>query len=452
MSSEFLALAILVLFIALILMRVPIAFSLGSAGLIGLILLDGFDVALLSLAATPYGSSAKYAFVVIPLFVFMGVLIAETGIAADIFNAAHRVLGKLPGGLGIATVAASALFGAVSGSSTATAATLGRVSMSSMTRFGYPAPFAGAIIAVAGTLAVLIPPSIILVMYGVITGESIGSLLLAGVLPGILSAVALAAYIFIWAKTHARNLVTTDGSAVATSPTTYSTTEVGLEGSTQNRKGLMGVVYVMILFLIVMGSIYTGFATATEAASLGVLGAVILGLLHLRRQSGTTKKFVQSLRETATVTGMLFAILLGGTMFTIFLVSTGVPQDITGWIVGLDVPPFMIVAFVILLMIPLGMVLDGLSMMVITVPLTYPVVTALGFDGIWFGVLVVIAFEIGLITPPVGLNVYVIGGLKGAPSTDQIFNKVWGFVLLQLGIVAVLFIFPEIVTWLPGLA
>lgn len=463
----------LALFLVLLSTRLPIGFALAIAGTVGIYLLDGAQVTTATIGSLPFATSAKYTLLVIPLFVFMGVLIAETGIAEEIYSFANRTLRKFPGGLGIATIVATAMLSAVSGSTSATSASIGRVSIREMVRHGYPAGFSAALVAVGGTLAVLIPPSIALVMYGVFTGESIGKLLVAAVVPAVISVLALAGYVVVAtlirsARTRVAGAETESetvsvalsvaeggrttvhdgaGSRVPTTPPNWNPPE-SLPGRT---RGFSGLIYIGLLFAVVMGGIYLGVFTATEAGAFGALGALLLGVLHLRKSDGVMRKVGASLRESATTTGMIFGILLGGGVFTVFLSTTRLPQQMTGWVVSLSVPPLLVMVALVIALVLLGMVLDGLSMMVLTVPLTYPVVTALGFDGIWYGIIVVIAFEVGLITPPVGLNVFVLAGLDGAPSAERIFASTIGFVVLQLGIVAVLFAFPGLVTWLPSL-
>lgn len=399
------------------------------------------------------------------MFILMGVALAESGVARAIFGSVQRMMSWLPGGLAVATVAACTLFGGVSGSSAADAATIGRVSIKEMSSRGYPARFSAALVAAAGTVAVLIPPSVILIMYGILTGESIGKLLIAGIIPGILMGLLFMAYVVIWAMKRGPRLAAarpvTEPAAVAGERlpagevTPSSEPGAGTVGDGDPARagevaGYVGLAFAGILFVVVLGGIYTGVFTATEASAFGALVALLMSVYLLR--SGWGRHFLASLKETASVTGMIFAILLGGSIFTFFLVSAGVPRALTQWVLALDVPPLVIVIGFLALLLPLGMFLDGLSMLVIVVPLAYPTVTALGFDGIWFGVLVVVMVEVSLLTPPVGLNVYVIAGLPGSPKAGPIFASVTPFILIQFALLAVLIAFPSIVTWLPDLA
>jgi C4-dicarboxylate transporter DctM subunit len=450
MTVEMVIVIAIMLFLALLVASVPIAYALGAAGGIGLIMLEGDQSAAATLEQLPFSSSARYALIVLPLFILMGVLLSETGLAREIYRSANRLLGWLPGGLAVSTIAACTLFGGVSGSSTADAATIGRVSIHEMTRHGYAPAYAASVVAAAGTIAILIPPSIILIMYGVLTGESIGRLLVAGILPGALMLVVFGAYAVIRGIRAGRRAGLPVPATVGSGGTGAEEDDGAAESElVATKSDYLGLLYALLLFVVVMGGIYAGFFTSTEAAAVGALLAVFICIVTVRRLGALRSIAKSALLESCSVTGMMFAILLGGAIFTYFLVSAGVPAAFTSWITGLDVPPTLVIVLLIAILIPLGMFLDGLSTLLVTVPLSYPVVTELGFDGIWFGVLVVVAVEIGLLTPPVGLNVFVIAGLPGAPKIEKIFAGVLPFVLLQAAMIGLLIAVPDLVMWLP---
>lgn len=440
---------VLVIFVVLLSIQVPVAFALLSAGALGAVLTDGWSPALSALASVPFSGTAKYSLILVPMFIFMGVIVSETGIAREIYNAAHHLVGRLPGGLAMAAIVACTFFGGISGSSAADVATIGRISIREMRRHGYSSSFAAAVVAAGGTTAILIPPSIVLVIYGIIAAEPIGTLLLAGIVPGILTGVAYMTWIFISearGRAHPELLKRIRTEVPAGNPDNSATTSL--------LSDLIGVGLALVLFLVVMGGIYTGVFTATEAGAVGALTALILGMIRVTfsRRRNIWKVFKSSLLETASVSSMIFAILIGGSLFTSYVLSAGIPATFTRWVVDLPVPPIAIVVFIILMMVPLGMLLDGLSMLLITVPLAHPVITELGFSGIWFGILMIASIELSLITPPVGLNVYVIAGLDDDLTAEGTFRAVVPFIGVQVALLAVFLAFPAIITWLPATA
>lgn len=490
MISETLAIVLaLSFFLVLLMTQVPVAFSLLVAGAAGLFLLDGWRPAEGVLRALPFTTTAAYSLVLIPMFVFMGVVVSETGIAEEIFNTSNRLVGRLPGGLALSTLVACAFFGGISGSSAADVATIGRISMREMRRYGYERYFAASVVAAGGTVAILIPPSIVLVIYGILTQESIGQLLIAGIVPGTLTLLAymgvvllqvrrkraylsaagkdapephgaLAGIATVVAGRQEAAVLSGEPRSPATAPFISDSTGGAIPASPPEREpvagGLGGALYAASLFVIVIGGIYIGFFTPTEAGSVGALAALLLGALSLarkrRRDIAIPTLVARALRETVSVSSMIFAILVGGSIFTQFLLAARLPQEVTRSVTSLDLPPILIVALIIAMLIPLGMLLDGLSMLLITVPLAYPiVVTELGYSGIWFGVLMVVAIELGLITPPVGLNVYVIAGIDKTLRAERIFVGVLPFVGALTVLMTLFLIFPEIVTWLPDL-
>lgn len=455
-----LGLAILVLFVMLI-CGVPVAFSLASAGVAGLFLLDGVDIASATLGRSPFQTTASYGLIVIPMFVYMGILAAHAGIGRDVLALAHRVLRRLPGSLALATIAACAGFAAVTGSSIATVATVGRVAIREMAAYGYDRRFMAGIVGSAGTLGVLIPPSILLVIYGIMTGESVGFLLLAGLLPGVLSAIIYATYIVVQAVRRPE-LVGRPAKQLAA---------ISNEGAGQNRPGgsapeavdaaveqlksfgimtqLAGLLKLAILFLVVVGGIYSGTFTPTESGAMGAVIALVMVAFNRDKSFRSWWRLRDAVREAASMTAMIFAILIGGAIFAFFLVRAGTPRLFTDWVLELGLPPMLVVAALLLTLIPLGMFLDAYSILIITVPLTYPVISALGYDGIWFGILVIKFIELGLITPPVGLNGYVVASVADNLTAEDAFRGLMPFAALDLATIALLFAFPWLSTAVP---
>lgn len=446
-------------------MRVPVAFILLITGMLGIGLIRNWDAALNVMASAPYDASMSYTLVILPLFIAMGVLAKGGGIAVDGFNVAARVLRRLPGGLAVASVAACAIFASVSGSSVATVVTLGPIAITEMRRHGYDLTVSAGVVGAAGTLGVLIPPSIVLVLYGVLTGESIGDLLLAGVIPGILTAVLFAVALIIRAKVSPEMFGEGPGArrtvgGAATSAVGGSTSHGGTDTLVEVREQVehavrpFNLVKLVILFLVVMGGIYTGLATPTEAAALGALVALIFYAIDVMRHrakdwmSESSSVFSEAVRLTA----MTMALLIGGSVFTYALVVARIPQGFAAWVGGLELPALVIAIILLLGFVVLGMFIDGMSILLIAVPLAYPAMMELGYDGIWFGIVVVKTIEIGLITPPFGMNAFVLSGMARDLTLIQAFKGVLWFLPLEILTIVLLFIFPEIATFLPSIA
>lgn len=470
MDSTTIAVIVTGVLVALLASGVPVALALAVAGAGGIIMLGQTDILTSTLGSAPMSATASYSLTVIPMFILMGVLVSQAGTASALLAFAYRWLRRVPGGLGMAAIAACAGFAAVTGSSIASVATLGRVAVTEMTRFGYQRNFAAGIVGIGGTLGVLIPPSILMVLYGVITGESIGALLLAGIIPGILSAVILAGYIGLraWRNPELVNSpaeendpeVAAVGASIGAGRAGGSTSTGPARGDVDDAPGeqlpglrnqIAGVVKIGVLFVIVVGGIYTGVFTATEAAGIGALAALVFVVADPETwRSGFFRRLSAAFSEAASTTAMIFLILIGAAIFTTFLVRSGVPRTLTESVAGLPVPGLLIVALIVVAMIPLGMFLDGLSIMVLTVPLTYPIITELGFDGIWFGVLMVTTIELGLITPPVGVNAFVLASSVPKLGVEGAFRGLLPFIKVELVIIAIIFAFPWLSTVLPA--
>lgn len=435
------SLIILIVFVALIVLLViemPVAFALAGSGTLGLVLLRGPSVAGATLGSVPFNSSSSFTLTVVPMFILMGIFAMHGRIADDLFRLTNRLMRGVRGGVAIATVVTCAGFSAVCGSSVATAATVGRLTIAEMTRYGFNPAFAAAIVASAGTLGVLIPPSIALVLFGVITNESIGKLLIAGVIPGILSAVVIGVGILVLARMGIgfdRSLPKLVDREDDPEPGHYG-----------------GVLKLLVLFVIIIGGIYSGIITATEAAAIGAFAAFIIMLVSaIWNGKGVMRELFDALRDGASITSMVFAIMVGAAIFSFFIVSAGIPSAFAGWVLGFDLPPGLLVLLLLLTLIPLGMFLDGVSILLITVPLFYPVVvTELGYDGLWYAILTVKMIELGLITPPVGVNAFIVANMVKGAELDKVFRNLGVFILLDLIIFMILFAFPILTTWLPS--
>lgn len=431
---------VVLVFFGVMAMEVPIGFCLAIAGGLGVALTKGVPIASAVMSGTPYAAVASYDLAIIPMYIMVGLFALYARIAGQVFQVADRLSRRIPNGLGIATIAACAAFAAVSGSSVATAATIGRLSIGEMRQRGYSDRLAAGLVAAGGTLGILIPPSIILAIYGILTQQSIGTLLIAGIVPGILSALNYMWYIGVRGIRNKR----TDWKVVDDT--------VGNTLRSLRKLPWRGVVRVGILFVVVMIGVFTGLLTVTESGALASFVAFLFILYELRRKGlkGILQNLNRAVQEVASTTSMSFFVFVGSSIFTFYLVLAGIPQDFTQWIVSIHASPLLVVALLLVALLPLGMALDSLSITVIFVPLAYPVVHALGFDLIWFGILFVKLIEIGQVTPPVGINVYIVSGVSGVPATEA-FMGIMPFVALDILMTAVLFIFPGIIHWLPGL-
>ncbi|WP_306257727.1 TRAP transporter large permease [Pararhizobium sp. IMCC21322] len=409
---------------------VRVVFAAAIVGLLGLVELLGWGPAAGIVGTIPHSKSSTYALSVLPMFIFIGFIAFHAGMTQQLFDAARKWVGWVPGGLAVATVFATAGFAAVSGASTATAAVFSRVAIPEMLKYGYDKRLAAGVVAAGGTLASLIPPSAILIIYAIIVEESVGELLLAGFLPGAVSALVYAAIIIIWA------LYRPDAGP---SVSGYSWKERVMT--------LPGISPIVIVVFIIMSAIYNGWATPTEA---GALGAFVIFVLALAR--GTKIHTMKNaLMEAAKLTVMIFSLIWGVLIFVRFLGFSGLPEAFTEWIIGLDASPMVIMICILLAYAVLGMFMDAIGMLLLTLPVVYPAVIALGFDSIWFGIIVVKMAEVCLITPPIGLNCFVVNGVRPDIPLTDVFRGIALFFVADVVTIALLLIFPEIVTWLPDL-
>jgi len=445
---------VLILMLGLLLLRVPVAVSLGTAGAVGLLLLRGFHHTTLELGAIPFSQTATFSLTIIPMFILMGMFAVRAHVAEYVFKIADRVLGRFPGGLGIATVAASAGFSAVSGSSIGTAATMARLSVGEMRAAGYPASMATALVAVAGTLGSMIPPSTFLVLYAILAQQSVGEMLAAGIVPGVVSAIAYALWImFAGWRLQRQGHIVTDADSVHDA--LGQAAEIATEQKHHTPLAKLpwrGLIYVAILFTIVLGGMYSGIFTATESAAFGAIAAVIILLIELRKEGakGIWQGITGALESTASTTAMVFFIVIGSGILTAFFVAARVPNMITNAVLGWNMSPTLVMLILLLSLVPLGMVLESLSLLVISVPLLLPVALEFGFDPIWLGILIVKFIEIGMVTPPVGINAFVVAGTTGIRS-ETVFRGIMPFFLIDLVLIAIFFFIPDIILYLPSL-
>ena len=411
-------------------LRVPLAVSMSIAGIVGLGLMRGWQPAFASTSQVVFETGFHYTLSVIPLFVLMGNFVARAGMARELFNAANAFVGHRPGGLAMASIIASGGFGSICGSSIATAATMSRVAYPEMKAHGYKDTLSTGAIASGGTLAILIPPSTILVIYGVITETDIGRLFIAGILPGLvaITCLCLAVVYVTWRD-----------------PTAGPPAERYTWG--QRLTAVKGIWGVALLFALVIGGIYGGVFTATEGAGVGAAGAF---LFALARRTLTLKLLLEVLMESTRTTAMLFAILIGAMIFTSFINFTTMPGDLRDFVLQFSPNPIMVVVMMMGIYIVLGMVMEELAIVLLTIPVFFPIIVGLGFDPVWFGILIATIVGIGMISPPVGLNLFVLSSLLPNVSLNTIYRGIWPFVTADIVRLGILIAFPAISLWLPG--
>lgn len=414
----------------LIFLRVPIAIALGIVGFGGFWLLNGQTPAMSMAAITTTGSTMSYYLAVVPLFVLMGNLVAGAGISAELYRAAQVFIGHRKGGLAIATVVSCGGFAAVCGSSIATAVTMGKVSIPSMRSYGYSDRLATATVAAGGTLGILIPPSIIMVVYGIATETHIGKLFAAGLLPGIIGVIGYSLAV--------RWVVWRDPSAA---PQAERSTRV------ERLDAIKRVWTVVALFVLVLGGIYGGWFTATEAGGIGAAGALVFALARRVSPAELYSIFKDSVQTTA----VLFVLIIGATIFSEFVNYTGAHRNILALVSDGALSPLMIMLVIVATYILLGCVLDSLAMMLLTLPMFFPIVTGLGYDPVWFGILVVMLVELGLITPPIGMNLFILRSIVPDVSLATIIRGIVPFVVSDVFRVLLILAFPAITLFLPGL-
>ncbi len=409
--------------------RVPLAIAMGLVGFGGLWWMRGLNPAMASVTSTVYESGFEYTLSVVPLFILMGNFVTRAGMSRELYRAAYTLVGHFRGGLGMATVMACAGFGSVCGSSIATAATMTKVAYPSMKEHGYSGQLAAGAIAAGGTLGILIPPSTILVIYGLVTETNIGKLFAAGFIPGILAVVMMCLTIAFL---------------------TWRNPELGpaAERSSwaERLSAFKDVWAVAVLFVVVMGGIYGGVFTTTEGAGVGAFGAFLIALL---RGSLNFKITLDILTESARTTGMLFMILVGALVFANFMNFTSMPNDLKNLVSSYNISPLTVMIFICAIYIILGAAMEELSIVLLTLPVFFPLVVSLGFDPVWFGIIIVLVVMIGLISPPVGMNMFVVRNMLPELSTMTVFKGVLPFVYTLIAVLALLVAFPDIALFLP---
>ncbi len=423
--------------LALVLIRTPIALAMGLVGIIGYSHETSFRAAISMAGRLVIDTAQNYGLSVIPLFILMGLFVNKGGLSRELYQASYAMLGRFRGGLAMATILACGGFSAICGSSLATAATMSKVAMPQMRKYGYADSLSTAAIASGGTLGILIPPSVILIIYGLLTETSIGKLFMAGIVPGLLG-------VFFY--------------LLAVRWTVWRNPQAGPAGAPLSRaekwKALRGVWAVILLFIGVIGGLYGLFDFAplhltfspTEAAGMGATGAF---LIALARGGLKWRDIIEVLTETAHTTAQLFAVLIGAWIFSNFVNLAGLPDALKGAVTGFGLPPMGVMLMILLVYIVLGTIFESLSMLLLTVPIFFPLATSLGFDPVWFGIIVVVVTEISLITPPVGLNVFVLKGVVGDVTTGTIFRGVTPFWIMDIIRLLLLTFIPWLVLVLP---
>ena len=418
--------------LALLASGVPIAFALGFTGLAGFAILWGTGAAISLTIITAYIKTASFLLACIPLFVLMGQIVFHCGIAKEIFSTLQIWLSRLPGGLAMAVTTASAGFASVCGSSSATAATMGSVALPEMKKYNYSPQLATGCLAAAGTLGILIPPSVPMVIYGIMTEQSIGKLFIAGIVPGVISAGLYMVMIYVRAK---RN------PTLAPPGPLFSWKE--------KVQSIHLVWPVIIIFLVVIGGIYFGIFTPTEAAA---IGASVAFLIALGKKKLTKKTLMTSMGETTQLTGMILSIVIGSMVFAAFLITTGVTGVLANFVESLDVNRYVILGVMLFIYLVLGCIMTVIEILVVTIPLFFPIVLKLGFDPIWFGIVLTKMIEVSLITPPIGINCLVIKGVGGDyTSTTDVFKGIAWFFVMDIVTLIILIIFPQISLFLPNM-
>jgi len=430
MSADAVAVTGFVVLFALMLLRVPVGMAMGLVGVSGFAYIVGGTAALKNVGLTSMRTVTDYTFGVIPMFLLMGAFVSNSGMSRELFRAANAFVGHFRGGLGIATIAACAGFAAISGSSVATAATFATVAYPEMRRYDYPQSFATGVIAAGGTLGAMLPPSTVLAVYGIITEQDIGKLFIAGIIPGFIAALMYMTTIMIIGRVRPGFL--------PTGPRSTWKERLG---------GLRDIWAMLLLFLFVIGGLYGGLFTPTEAGGMGAGGAFLIGLARgkLSRQD-IRRSLLQAVRTAAAV----LTVLIGALLFGYFLTVTQTPQKVTAFLVGLGFGRYGVLALIMLMYLVLGCLMDALAMIILTIPIIFPVITQLGFDPIWFGIIIVMTVELGLIHPPVGMNVFVIKSVVQDVSFSTIFLGVLPFIVTDLIRLVILISFPMLALYLPS--
>ncbi len=432
MSPFELGIAAIFLVFLLIAAGMPVAFVMLVVGVGGYAYHISLDAAMSIASSSIYNTFASYSLIVVPLFVWMGYIAYHAGISRRIYDATYKVVGRLPAGLALATIGASTAFGAICGSTTATAATMSAVAVPEMKRYRYDRSLATSVVASSAILGIMIPPSVIFIIYGIATGESIAKLFLAGIIPGIL---LMALFMLVtWIR------------AVRNPDLAPAGPEVDLKDKV--KAVLSGGVEVIVIFFVVIGGLFLGYFTPTEAGGVGA--AATLAVALIRRQLSWAG-FINSLRDSIRISAMIMFLVAAATVFGRFLAVTNIPTTMAVWAGDLPIHPVAVLAIILLIYLLLGCFIDALALILLTIPIFYPVAVHLGFDPIWFGVIIVLVVGMGVITPPVGANVYVVAGIVKDTPVVTIFRGIWPYLLSIILCIAILTVFPQLALFLPDL-
>ena len=431
MSSEVAGILGIAVLVAFFIIRMPIAFSMAFVGFLGFSYVTSLKTGLAVLPRDIFEQLTSYSISAIPMFILMGYYAFSAGLGSRLYDAAYKVFGHIKGGLAIASIFACAAFGAICGSSTATAATMGKLALPAMKKYGYDDTLATGCVAAAGGLGILIPPSVIFLIYGFMTEQSIGKLFISGILPGILLAVIMSIAVLIIC---------------------YRNPSYGPEGEKSTFKekfvACLKILDAVGLFILVVGGLLFGFFTPTQAGGIGAAGALVIGLI---RREVTWDSFVQNTKEALRTSCMILTIIACATVFGHFITVSKVPLFVSKWISSLHVPPYVIILVIILIYLVGGCFIDMIPLIILTIPILYPIVINLGYDPIWFGVIIVLVTCMGVITPPVGVNVYVIKGIAKDVPLETIFKGIFPFLIAMIVASLILIIYPPIATFLPSL-
>lgn len=433
MSPEIIGIIGIALFLALIALKVPISYAMLISGFLGFGTIRSFPAAFSMLPTEIYSTFSSYSLSVIPMFIWMGFIAFHSGIGGGLYKFAYRFIGNKPGGLAIATQTACAFFGAICGSNTATAATMGSIALPEMRKYGYDDSLSSASIAAGGALGVLIPPSVIFIVYGIQTQQSIGQLFIAGIVPGLLLMFCYMAAIYIVVK---RNPA------------------LGPKGPDFTLKEKLvslgdGLIEVIIIFAISLGGLFMGWFYPTEA---GAIGCALILIVTFARRKMNLEKLRKSMIDTVRTAAMIMLMVAGAVVFGRFIAISRIPQLLATWASELPLPSFAIIGVILVIYLFLGCFIDALALILLTIPIFYPVaVQTLGYDPVWFGVIIVMVVAMGVITPPVGMNVFIVKGVAKDISTETVFKGIWPFLFALIVCIAILIAFPQIVTFLPGL-
>jgi len=432
MSPMAVGIAGIVILVLLFLLRMPVAFAMALVGFAGFAFLTTPEAALSLLAQDIFETFTSYPLSVIPMFILMGTFAFASGISRRLFRTTYAWIGHRRGGLTVATVFACAGFGAICGSSTATAATMGKIALPEMKKYKYDDTLATGTVAAAGTLGILIPPSTVLIVYGILTEQSIGKLFIAGIVPGILLSVFFAATVayLCWRRPS----IGPPGI-----PTSWK----------EKLQALTGIIEALMLFILAIGGLFGGLFSPTQAGAIGAGGALLIGLA--RRQL-SWESFIDACKEALRTSCMVIFIITGAVIFGHFMAVSRIPFMLADWLGGLDIPPMAVMGVIVFIYFIGGFFMDAMGLIVVTIPIFFPIVEKLGFDPIWFGVIIVLVGEMGVITPPVGVNVFVIKGIAPDIPLENIFRGILPFLVALIVFTILLMAFPGIATFLPNLA